>query len=69
MTNIEALELLKQGDKVMMKDDRTGQFYQSYSDEHIYQMIPAGTCCSRVISCYTPEQFLQTGNIDFIVVD
>ena len=69
MTSVEALELLKQGDRVMMKNDRVGQFYQSYCDDHIYQMTPTGKCCLKVIGCHTPEQFLKIGDVEFIMVD
>jgi len=69
MTNVEALELIKQGDKVMIKDDRTGQFYQSYTSERIYQMIPKSTCSAKVVAIYSPDEFLQTENIDFIIVE
>lgn len=69
MKNIEALELLSAGERVMMKDDKTNQYYQAYSDDHIYKLTPSFPCSTRIVSILTPKQFLKTESIDFVVVD
>jgi len=56
----EALEELKKGNNVRVVDDDPTIFYQHFRHDTVGRMIMTTSCCSDIISFWSPEDFVKT---------
>jgi hypothetical protein len=66
MKQPEALELLKEGVNIYSNDYNSNVFWKLYGNDTIMMLNQETNCAASIISTFTEEEFLKTGDIDFI---